>query len=255
MRAGSSSSSASSPRGSGRARRPKRAPARSHILRAAVLGLLTLIPLRAAEAITVTYDRPGEHPLGWYGVEIGPTFSLPLPAASANRDVIGLDAGLSITAKPSRMVGLGVDVAYHYWPASAEFKQKFNDFLGEKTWNTLMLGGDAWGLQVVEYGGHVRIAAPDTYRVRPWLQVGAGLYKVDPHTSGYSGDAGFFWVIARPLPRTEHFGSSVTIGGDLFSARHARMGLDATYHYVGCRDTYGDDLRIFTLGAHVLFGW
>jgi hypothetical protein len=186
---------------------------------------------------------------------LGPTFSLPLPAAIANRDEIGLSLGLSFTGKSSPMVGVGVDIAYHYWPVSTEFKQEFNEVLGVMTWNTLKLGGGTWGLQVVQLGGHVRVAAPTTRSVRPWLQVGASAYSVNPNTSGYSGDAGFFRVTASPLRPTWHVGCSVAVGTDLFGGPRARMGLDATYHFVNASERPGQDLQIFTLGAHSLFGW
>jgi hypothetical protein len=228
------------------------------VLRAVLLCLLALIPLRASEAAKVTTDqleRPDDRSKGWYGFEIGPTFSLPLPAASANRDVIGLDAGLSCTGKTSPILGIGASIAYHYWPVSAESKREFNEILREVTLNTLKLGEGTWGLQVVQVGGHVRVAAPTTRKLRPWVQVGLSVYRVDPNTSGYSGNAGFFTVVAPPLDRTHHLGYSVAVGADLFGGTSARMGLDATYHFVECNDRYGESLQVFTLGAHLLLGW
>jgi hypothetical protein len=204
--------------------------------------------------ITDQARRPGEPSHGWQGFEIGPTYSLPLPAASANRDEIGLDAGLSFTAKTGPIVGIGASISYHYWPASAELKQRFNEYLRAKTWNILKLGGGTWGLQVVQAGGHIRVARPTPRGARPWLQVGASVYHVDPNTSGYRGEAGFFTVTAPPLKRTQHLGYSVTVGADVLGGRSARIGLDAAYHFVECRDRYGENLRVFTLGIHAFFG-
>jgi len=258
MRGPSASSSVSSARGTGHVRRTDRGLARSRVLRAVLLCLLALIPLRESEAAKVTTDepeRPDERSKGWYGFEVGPTFSLPLPAASANRDVIGLDAGLSCTGKTSPILGIGASIAYHYWPVSTKTKREFNETLGD-----LELGEGTWGLQVVQVGGHVRVAAPTTRNLRPWVQVGLSVYRVDPNTSGYSGNAGFFTVVAPPLDRTHHVGYSVVVGADLLGGRSARMGLDATYHFVDCNDRFGDDrfgesLQVFTLGAHLLLGW
>jgi hypothetical protein len=245
MRGPFASSSVSSARGTGHANRAKRVPARSHVLRTVLLAWLALIPLPAAEASNVIGDQ----------FELGTTFSLPLPAASANRDEIGLDVGLSCAAKTNTIVSFGANIAYHYWPVSAGWKQGFNEFLSERTLNTLRLGGGTWGLRVVQLGVHFRFAAPPTQAARPWLQVGGSSYHVDPHTSGYSGDAGFFRVTAPPLERTKHLGCSVAVGADLFGAGSARMGLDATYHFVNCSDNYGENLQVFTVGAHALFGW
>ena len=254
MRGPFPSSSVSSARGIGLACRAGMVTVRSHVFRSVYPCLLALVPLGAAQASNVL-TGPAESSKDWYGFEIGPTFSLPLPAASANRDELGLDVGLSFTAMPTQRVGFGANVAYHYWLASADLKQGFNEFLSAKTLNILKLGGGTWGLQVVQFGGHFRFAAPTASGVRPWLQVGASAYGVDPNTTGYSGDAGFFTVTASPLQRTYHYGYSVAVGTDLIGGRSARMGLDATYHFVGCSEQYGEDLQVFTLGVHVLFGW
>ncbi len=257
MRGPFTSLSVSSARGTGHARQANPVLARSRVRRTVFLCLLALSPPRVAQASNVVTDQagpPGERAQGWYGFDIGPTFSLPLPAGSANRDEIGLDVGLSFTAKENPIVGVGADIAYHYWPVSAEFKQKFNELLRKELLNTLKLGGGTWGQQVVQFGMHIRVAAPAARGARAWLQVGVSSYRVDPNTSGYSGDAGFFTVTAPPLRGTLQFGYSVAGGADLFGGPRARMGLDATYHFVDCRDRYGENLQVLTLGAHALFG-
>lgn len=219
-----------------------------------LLALFTPSVAVATNVLTDRTSRPGDAPRRWAGFEVGPTFSLPLPTASANREVIGLDAGLSFTAKPTPSSGIGANIAYHYWPVSSRVKQEFNELLRAETWNTLRLGGGAWGLQVAQFGLHARVAAPPTLAVRPWLQLGGSFYIVDPNTTGFSGNAGFFTVTASSLRRTQHQGGSVAIGADLFGGSFARMGLDATYHFVDCSRDYGEDLKILTLGAHASFG-
>jgi hypothetical protein len=199
--------------------------------------------------------RQGASAQGWYVFEVSPTVSLPLPAASANRDEIGLGAGLSFTAKTSPIVGIGANIGYYYWPVSAGFKQQFNELLRDRTLHTLELGPGTWGLQVIQFGGHIRIGTPGSRCARPWLRVVPSVYRVDPNTSCYSGDAGFFTVVAPPLKRTLHFGCSVGAGADLFSGPHSRMGLDANYHFVNSCSRYGEDLHVFMLGAHAIFGW
>jgi len=258
MRGLSASSSGSSTRVTGNAHRANRVLARSHVLRTACLCLLALIPVHPALASNEATDQAGvlsESPPGWSGFEIGPTISLPLPAGSANRDEIGLIVGLSFTEKTNPNVGIGADVAYCYWPVSAAFKQKFNENLSAQTLNTLRLGGGTWGLQVVQLGAHIRVVRPATRGMRPWLQLGAGAYRVDPNTSGYIGDAGFFTVNVPPLKRTHHMGFSFAGGTDLFGGPRARMGLDANYHFVKSSDVFGSDLQVFTLGVHALLGW
>jgi hypothetical protein len=258
MRGSFASSSDSSLRGRADVRRANRGLAPSNVLPVVVICLFASLNPRSIEASSATTSQvvqPGERSPRWYGFEIGPTFSLPLPAASANRDVIGLDAGLSCTVKSAPHLGLGADVAYHYWPASAKFKQTFNRFMYEQTFGTLELGEGVWGLQVIQVGGHIRVAAPEARGARPWVQVGISDYHIDPNTTGYSGDAGFFQITAPPLKRTRRLGLSVALGADVSVGRHARLGLDATYHVVSCHDLYGEDLQVFTLGTRLLSSW
>jgi hypothetical protein len=228
--------------------------ASSSVSSRALAGLVVLLVLlhsfRSANAWDIS--QPGsEH---WQGFEVGPTVSLPLPTASGHPDAIGFDVGLSFTQKSSNTVGIGIDFGYHYWPVSAEFKQEFNEFLGDQLLNTLELGGGAWGLQVLQLGAHVRFAKPEPQGVRPWLKLGAGTYRVDPYTTGYNGDAGFFSVQISPLKHQYHFGSWVTGGVDLVGGPHARMGVNASYHFVNTGENFGDDLHFFTLGVHALVG-
>ena len=221
--------------------------ARAHARRAVLLGLLALVPQQAALAWDISQPKPSSES---YGIEIGPMIALPLPSASVHQDVIGFDAGLTFTAKSTPTFGVGADFSYHYWPVSDEFKQQFNE---DQLFNILKLGGDAWGLQVFQLGAHFRFATPVHQGVRPWIQVGAGVYRVDPYTTGYRGDAGFFTIMAQPLKHTNHFGSWAVAGVDLVGGPHARMGVDASYHFVECSEDYGKDLQVFTMGVHALF--
>jgi len=51
-----------------------------------------------------------------------------------------MDAGLTMTdAGP--IFGAGVDVAYHYWPTSSDFRSKFNSLLRNETFHLIELGG------------------------------------------------------------------------------------------------------------------
>jgi hypothetical protein len=101
--------------------------------------------------------------------------------------------------------------------------------------------------------GHFRFVAP-VERVRPWLKLGAGVYVVDPHITGYHGDAGFFFVDARPFPRKVLPGGCAGIGVDLVNTGRMRFGLDASYDRVWAKDVYGSDFDAFSVGGHLLFG-
>jgi hypothetical protein len=225
-------------------------------LLALVVCLPALIPQRASEASNFITERTGQSSrAAYFGFEIGPTFSLPLPVGSVSRDEVGLETGLNCTVRTTPMLGIGPDFEYFYWPVSAEFKQQFNQLLASETFNTLKLGGDRWDLRVLRVGGHVQVSGPSTRVVRPWIQVGGGVCRVDPNTSGFGGNAGFFTVTAPPLPKTLHFGSMIAIGADLFRQSHVRVGLGATYYVVDCSEPYGQNLRALSLGARTVLAW
>jgi hypothetical protein len=188
-----------------------------------------------------------------HSLEFGAQFAIPLPAADIASTVIGLETGVSLTEMMGPRVGIGLDLAYHYWPASSEFKDKFNTLLRYETLNILELGGTTWHLSAFQVTGHFRFVAP-VERVRPWLKLGAGVYVVDPHITGYHGDAGFFFVDARPFPRKVLPGGCAGIGVDLVNTGRMRFGLDASYDRVWAKDVYGSDFDAFSVGGHLLFG-
>ncbi|MGH7741154.1 MAG: hypothetical protein ACRENS_03945, partial [Candidatus Eiseniibacteriota bacterium] len=212
---------------------------------------------RRAEAVTIVPAKNAsarDTTRGLYALEFGSFFSAPIRAAGASRDEPGFDAGLNFTAMLNSSIGVGVDVAYHYWPVSTAFKDTFNTSLRDQTLNTLELGGTTWRLNTLQYTGHIKLAAPSYGALSPWLQIGAGLYRVDPNTTGYSGDAGFFTVIVQPLKRTSHFGYNFTTGIDVSTGPRARLGIIGSYNWLNCHDTYNSNLGIFSIGVHALFG-
>jgi len=186
-------------------------------------------------------------------LEYGARFAIPLPAADIAGTEIGLETGVSLTEMKSPGVGLGLDFAYHYWPTSSEFKDKFNTLLRNETLNILKLGGTTWRLSALQMTVHLKFVAP-VDRVRPWLKFGAGVYVVDPHITGYHGDAGFFFVDAKPFPRKIVPGGCAGIGVDLLNTGSMRFGLDASYDRVWTKDAYGSDFDAFAVGGHLLFG-
>lgn len=231
---------------------------RNCVLRAVCLAILWSSPVLEAGATNVLTERfgdPNEASSGWVGFEFEPRISLPLPIASSSRDVVGLSTGMGFTFMSGPKDGVGVDIAYHYWPVSSGMKQGLDDLLRQTTWNALRTGNGTWGMEVLQLGMHVRSAAPGVLRERAWLEMGVSLYRIDPNISGYSGDAGLFTVMAPPLGLTSHVGGSFTAGAELYGGPRVRVGLDATYHLVMCDDSYVKNLQVFTLGARSRFRW
>ncbi|MFN8588837.1 MAG: hypothetical protein U0704_13670 [Candidatus Eisenbacteria bacterium] len=188
-----------------------------------------------------------------FSVELMTTGALPLPYATANRSVSGLDVGLSATVLENASAGMGFDYAYHYWPVNDAFKRAVSTDLRNSTLTAVEFGPGTWGLQVVQMTGHLAIESPALAGRTVWLRVGGGVYRVDPNTTGYSGDAGFFIVNMPPLKRTFHRGAYVMAGGDVFGVGPMRVGLDALYHHAWTRNSWLADLDVWSVGAHARF--
>lgn len=202
----------------------------------------------------ITGPKVGSPPLFAGRLEFGPTFSVVLPAADASRAEPGLSAGVTATWMASPHVGAGLDFAYRYWPASNDFKAQFNRQLRAQTLNTLELGGTTWRINAIQMTAHAKFVAPPFAGIKPWGRIGTGLYRMDPNTTGYSGDAGFFSITARPLETSIHPGVYAAAGFDLSSGSSVRLGLGVSYDRVWCKEMFGSDFGAFAIGGHVLFG-
>ena len=202
----------------------------------------------------ITGPRAESSPLFAGRLEFGPTFSVVLPTADASRAELGLSAGVTATWMASPHVGAGLDVAYRYWPASDDFKARFNQQLRGQTFNTLELGGTTWRINAIQLTAHAKFVAPPIAGIKPWGRIGTGLYRMDPNTSGYSGDAGFFSITARPLETSLHPGVYAAAGFDLSSGSSVRFLLGVSYDQVWCKEKFGSDFGAFAVGGHLLFG-
>jgi hypothetical protein len=86
------------------------------------------------------------------------------------------------------------------------------------------------------------------------LRLGGGLYRIDPNTRGFSGDAGFFRIQTGPLPAFTTTGTNGALGVDFRTGPGVRLGLDVTCERVFSEHRFGAHLTTFTVGSHLLFG-
>jgi hypothetical protein len=210
--------------------------------------------MEPVEVVTANITGPRVDGTPWLGPRFGATFSMPLTVADASDVELGISTGVSATMMKDATFGVGLDLQYHYWPTSDAFKAELNRLLSRMTLNTLMLGGSTWRIRVIQMTAHLKQAVPIGTRSRPWVKVGAGVYRTDPNTRGYTGDAGFFHVRAQPLPTKLEFGSYGELGFDIPRDSGVRFGLLASYHHVWCEEDLGADFQTLTIGGNVTFG-
>jgi hypothetical protein len=188
------------------------------------------------------------------GLQLGATLGFPLPGGDISNAELGVNAGVVVNWMGTPDFAVGLDVAYHYWPASDEFKADFNKLLRNETLGIIELGGTGWNISALQATGHLKFLAPIHSRVRPWLQIGGGVYRVDPHTTGFEGDAGFFTVSIKPFKVTSKAGFCGAAGVEFKSGSSLHLGLEASFDHVLCKDEFGSDFVAWALGGHILFG-
>lgn len=195
----------------------------------------------------------------WLGAQL----QFPVAARDIGSTQLGAGVGVTVTQMQNAYVGVGADLAYHYWPASSGYEAAFDRYLRTERFETL--GGSDWALSVVQLTGHVRVVGPAGGRYVPWLQVGAGGYRLNlnldqrwpANTYAQALGPGLSTIKLAP-------GGYVALGVDVHSPSPLAFGADATLHYVDShqKSAWGwggindmQDFSAFTVGAHVHFGW
>lgn len=172
-------------------------------------------------------------------IEYGPVLAFPLPSDDIASTQLGVGAGGTITLMDKTNAGIGLDVVYHYWPVSADFKNAMDAGL-----IFLKIDSDTWALSALQATMQVKFLLPRFAGVVPWCRLGAGYYRVDPNLE-------FQGTRLHPIDEP---GFNVGTGFDRAAGPGMRIGLDATYHHLWTSDDFPSDIRVFSVGMHVLFG-
>ena len=209
---------------------------------ALVFSLLLVIVGTSAKAETT-----------WFGAQLG----FPIPGDDLGNDQLGVDAGLTFSHMKSPFIGIGVDVAYHYWPASASYKAAFDQFLRQTRYQ--VLDGTSWAFDALQTTFHLRLAAPLMERHEAWMKIGGGVYRVDYNTQPPSWEGTSVRVIGPMHDVETVFGASASVGFDVRSTPGIALGLDGTYHYLSEEVLFGGQSTMpsfstFTVGLHLVFG-
>jgi hypothetical protein len=157
----------------------------------------------------------------------------------------------------NRFVGVGVDVSYHYWPASSAYTAAFNRYL--RTTRMESLVGSDWALSALQTTAHLRFVVPVGDRYEPWVQVGAGFYRVNFNLDERRPPGTFGWVEGVTNTAVD-LGGYGGAGLDFRVSPRVTLGMDTKYHYVvtGKKSVFGyggindlQDVTAITAGLHV----
>jgi hypothetical protein len=191
---------------------------------------------RALPALLLVLSLAGPASAG----EIGPQLGFPVPAAEIGNHQLGINAGVTANLFDQPVVGMGLDVAYHYWPVSSEHKATF-----ERGFSGLLeIGAPDWNISAIQTTAHLKIVPPVSGAFRPWWQLGAGMYGMNPLLD----------FMGVKLKSQWQPGAFTSIGFDFEASPRMRVGLDVSYHRVWVKDKFGSDFHAFEVGTHLLIG-
>ena len=199
---------------------------------------------------------------GAQDVWIGPQFAFPVPARDVGDHELGVGTGVTVTLMNDSHIGFGVDLLYHYWPASPAYKAAFDRYLKSTRFETI--DSETWALSAFQATVHMKLVAPLSGRFSPWAQVGGGLYRLDRHLEKASREGVYAWVGGMDdLDTGVGPGWYGSVGFDYRACSDVAIGLDVNYHDVFSRyegsswsvDKHVPGFSAFTVGTHVLFGW
>ncbi|MBI1797875.1 MAG: hypothetical protein HYR74_12600 [Candidatus Eisenbacteria bacterium] len=206
----------------------------------------------------LAFAAPAEAGVG--ATSFGAQMNFPVPARDIGDTQLGMDVGVTLTRMEYAYVGVGADLIYHYWPASAGYEAAFDRYLGSTRFEAL--DGSTWAFTALQVTGHVKFVAPSGLRCTPWVQVGAGGYGLNRNLDERRPVGTYAWVMGPGLGNISIVpGGYGEVGLDFHASSRVVLGLDATFQYVRSRDTSWTgvndlpDFSAFTVGTHVLFGW
>ncbi len=187
------------------------------------------------------------------GLWIGPKLAFPVPARDIGDAQLGLDAGVTFDYLQDAYGGVGVDLIYHYWPASPSYKAAFDNYLAST--RSEVIDGSTWAFSALQATVHAKLVAPIVGQHRPWVQIGIGAYRIDRNlTENWVGST-FIIVPGNHSNISTVPGWYGSVGFDVRTGPNTLVGLGAEYHHLWLGTEEGPEFSAITVGTHLLFGW
>ena len=194
----------------------------------------------------------------WLGAQIG----FPVPSHDVGGDLLGVDAGATLHWAQTAHVGLGLDVVYHYFPTTKDYKAGVDRYL----LLTRLTAIDApnYAFKAIQLTPHLRLTAPLGASWTTWAQIGAGAYFVDRNLAPTDWTGSFFYYVGPGLKKyTVQPGWNAALGLDAHPSANITLGIDATHHQIASnveKGIFGSQAQVpmfnaLTVGMHVLYGW
>ena len=166
-------------------------------------------------------------------VEIGPRLAISVPTGRAGDSAdLGFNAGVTATIMNTPRAGLSLDFGYHRWPGSSYANAATDALLSR--FGLVPITGSKWTLSAFQTTGQVKVLPPVSGPVAPWIQFGAGVYRVKTNLRLPAP------LLSQSLDSiTYKFGYTGGVGFDFETSAGMTFGLDASYHYLLWGDNSG----------------
>jgi opacity protein-like surface antigen len=128
--------------------------------------------------------------------------------------------------------GIGGDLGYHAWGASEDVEAALAPD-EEISWSA------------IQATAHGTMMFPTQSNVKPYAQLGFGLYNLAFKFESPSGDFD---------DSESKFGFNIGGGMNFLTSGNSRWGMGAAVHFVPAEDDLGSDVNFYTLGVNVLWG-
>lgn len=191
--------------------------------KAAVLGV-------ALMAATVSAAHAGSNWIGFSGGAGIPTGDYGDAAAT------GWHLGATGTHMVNDTWGIGADLAYHAWGGSDDLNAAMEAAFGP---------GSEISWSAIQADVHGTMMFPTQSNVKPYAQVGLGLYNVSAKLSSPSGDDD---------TSKSKLGFNLGGGMNFSNTGNMRWGVGAGYHIIPAEDDLGSDVNFFSVGVNMLWG-
>lgn len=149
---------------------------------------------------------------------------------------MGWHVGATGTHMMNDAWGIGADLAYHAWGGSDDLNAALEASFGpgsEFSWSAIQ--ADVHGVMMI----------PTQSNVKPYAQVGVGLYNIGAKLSTPSGDAD---------DSQSKMGFNVGAGMDFAGTGNTRWGVAGAYHIVPAEEDLGSDVNFFSVGLNFKWG-
>jgi opacity protein-like surface antigen len=165
----------------------------------------------------------------WLGINVGAG----LPSGNfGDAASTGWNLGVTGTHMLNEQWGVGGDVGYHMWGASDALKAS-------------LAPGDKFNWSAIQATGHAMLRMPTSGNVKPYAQVGVGLYNLQGSLSSSSGDVS---------QSKSKFGYNIGAGADLMASGNMKWGVSGAYHMIPAKADFGSDVNEFSFGVNMQWG-